>query len=248
MPNWRDLMVEVKATPAAHDQLRQKYLQKLFQYTHRNAIVYYSGWQDKNVPADVGRHVFPINDADKNGFMTAIHGMNRALGLDLFLHTPGGDIAATESIVHYLRTMFGNNIRAVVPQMAMSGGTMIAKYHPTLISQCQLAIDWSEELVRNWLCENMFSDYSDADSRAQRVVDGLTDQSKTKSHTRHVHADVLSELGLDITPLEQDQELQDLVLSVHHALKLTLSTTGAFKIIENHMGVAHMISLTRPPQ
>jgi ClpP class serine protease len=35
-------------------------------------------------------------------------------------------MAATESLVDYLRQMFGKDIRAIVPQIAMSGGTMIA--------------------------------------------------------------------------------------------------------------------------
>src|SRR5262249_4432866 len=33
---------------------------------------------------------------------------------------------ATESIVDYLFSMFGNNIRAIIPQISMSAGTMIA--------------------------------------------------------------------------------------------------------------------------
>ena len=65
-------------------------------------------------------------DLDKNGFMNAVHKLDRSKGLDLLLHTPGGDFAATESIVHYLRQMFGTNIRCFIPQLAMSGGTMIA--------------------------------------------------------------------------------------------------------------------------
>ena len=36
-----------------------------------------------------------VNDADKNGFMTAVHGLDRSKGLDLLLHTPGGGTAAT---------------------------------------------------------------------------------------------------------------------------------------------------------
>lgn len=47
-------------------------------------------------------------------------------GVDLILHTPGGNVAATESIIYYLHQIFGNNMRAIVPQLAMSGGTMIA--------------------------------------------------------------------------------------------------------------------------
>ena len=67
-----------------------------------------------------------ITDEDKNGFMSVVHGLDREKGLDLILHTPGGDMAATESLVEYLRSMFGEDIRAIVPQIAMSGGTLIA--------------------------------------------------------------------------------------------------------------------------
>jgi polyhydroxyalkanoate synthesis regulator protein len=67
-----------------------------------------------------------INDEDKNGMMLCIHEMDRSKGLDLILHTPGGDTQATISLVDYLRSMFGNDMRAVIPQIAMSAGTMIA--------------------------------------------------------------------------------------------------------------------------
>lgn len=67
-----------------------------------------------------------INDEDKNGFMMATHKLDRKKGLDLILHTPGGDIAATQSIVNYLHKMYGHNIRAIIPQIAMSAGTMLA--------------------------------------------------------------------------------------------------------------------------
>ncbi len=58
--------------------------------------------------------------------MMSVHGPHRSLGLDLILHTPGGEIDATESIVNYLRQMFEDDIRVIVPQIAMSGGTLIA--------------------------------------------------------------------------------------------------------------------------
>ncbi len=73
-----------------------------------------------------------INDEDKNGFMMAVHKLDRSKGLDLIIHTPGGHITATQSIVDYLHKMFRADknavpdIRAIVPQMAMSAGTMIA--------------------------------------------------------------------------------------------------------------------------
>ena len=120
MPNWHDILNEIGKMGSPHDVVRRNYLKKLSEYTGRNTIVYYSGWLQKNVPGS------EVNDSDKTGFMTVVNGLERSKGLDLILHTPGGLTAATESLVDYLHNMFGNDIRAIVPQLAMSAGTMIA--------------------------------------------------------------------------------------------------------------------------
>lgn len=72
------------------------------------------------------QNFFSVNDNDNNGFMATVHQVDRSKGLDLVLHTRGGEGPATESIVDYLRKMFGTNIRVFIPQLAMSAGTMIA--------------------------------------------------------------------------------------------------------------------------
>ena len=45
--------------------------------------------------------------------------------LDLILHSPGGSPEAAEGIVSYLRSRF-ENIRVIVPELAMSAATMIS--------------------------------------------------------------------------------------------------------------------------
>src|SRR5262245_8044976 len=124
MSSWRDLLDELKVTGGAHDVVRRKYLLRLRQLTGRNVIAYYSGWLQKTQVQRPG--LFQINDLDKNAFMATVHGLDKAKGLDLVLHTPGGEFAALESLVDYLRKMFGTDIRAIVPQIAMSAGTMLA--------------------------------------------------------------------------------------------------------------------------
>ena len=121
MPNWNQILNEIEAAASTRDVIRRRYLAEVHKITRRNVIIYYSGWLQKE-----GVFGTDISDEDKNGFMTVIHEMDRDIGLDLVLHTPGGEMAATESLVDYLRSMFGSNIRAIVPQLAMSGGTMIA--------------------------------------------------------------------------------------------------------------------------
>jgi len=122
MPNWSSLLKEINQLGSPYDILRRKYVRSLSKYTGRNTICYYSGWLQK---PDIGP-LLSVNDNDKNGLMTTINNLDVSKGLDLILHTPGGDTAATESIVDYLWQKFDGNIRCFVPQMAMSAGTMIA--------------------------------------------------------------------------------------------------------------------------
>jgi ClpP class serine protease len=129
MPNWKDVLHEIQDLQASYtnqsklvvDTVRRSYLKKLHDLTGRNVIAYYSGFLTKPEIAQSD-----INDEDKNGFMMAVHSLDRTKGLDLILHTQGGSIGATESIVDYLRKMFKHDLRAIVPQIAMSAGTMIA--------------------------------------------------------------------------------------------------------------------------
>lgn len=288
MPSWHEMLNEVNTAGSNFDIIRRKYLNLLHEKTKRNIIVYYSGWLQK--PNLLGTEV---NDDDKNGFMNVIHKLNRSLGLDLILHTPGGETAATESLVDYLRSIFGTDIRAFVPQLAMSAGTMIAcsckeiimgkqsslgpidpqfrgipahgvveefnraykeikldpvkaavwqpiiaKYQPAFIGECEKAITWSYEIVKDWLCTGMLVDTENPIETADTILKELGDHSLTKSHARHLSIEKCKSIGLKVTPLEIDDDLQDKVLSVHHICMQTLSASPAYKIIENHNGVA----------
>jgi ClpP class serine protease len=129
MPNWSEVLSEIQKEATAGNQkargafdaIRRKYLKKLHSKTNRNIICYYSAFLSK--PQVFGTD---LSDDDKNAFMMSIHQLDRSKGIDLFLHTPGGSVAAAESLVDYLQQMFGKDMRAIVPQIAMSAGTMLA--------------------------------------------------------------------------------------------------------------------------
>lgn len=302
MPNWGQVLESINESTNPLDMTRRKYLKVMNNYTKRNVIAYYSAFIQK--PGIAGTS---IDDNDKNAFMQAVCDLDRSKGLDLILHTPGGAIAATESIVYYLKKLFGNDIRVFVPQIAMSAGTMIAlsakeivlgkqsnlgpidpqyggmscagiieefdealkavaedtsaakiwgliiqKYHPTFIGDCRKAISWSESMVKEWLEKNMFENYPDKEKKADMVIETLSSHAKTLSHSRHIHIDELKELGLNIIELEgldnrkigDCKDLQDCVLTIHHAYMQSLSQTSAIKIIENHNGSAMIINKT----
>ena len=89
MPNWSNILKEIQQQSSPLDIVRNNYLTRLYEYTNRNVITYYSnflsGGNDLNLS---------INDSDINGFMNAINKMDTSKGLDLILHTPGGSITA----------------------------------------------------------------------------------------------------------------------------------------------------------
>lgn len=130
MPTFGDVLKEMqdvqvrRQREGVSDPIRRKYIKALRDLTERNVVVYYSGWLHRQGPEHYSTQ--QINDEDKHGFMAAFANLNFDQGLDLVVHTPGGDVAATESIIDYLRSKFGRKIRVIVPQISMSGGTMIA--------------------------------------------------------------------------------------------------------------------------
>lgn len=307
MPNWHDVLKEIQATQAERvaaastvlDQIRRRYLTDLAKLLGRNVIAYYSGFLSKTNVEGID-----ITDEDTNSFMTCINGMERAKGLDLILHTPGGGIAATESLVHYLRQMFGRDIRAIVPQIAMSAGTMLSlscksiimgkqsslgpidpqiggipadvvvtefkrafaeikadplkahvwapilsRYTPSFLSQCEYAVDWSGQFVQAALEENMLADEPQRTTAARAIVEALSSAALNKAHNKHIHLEHLRSLGVKVEVLEESQELQDAVLTVHHCYMHTLSSTTAIKIVENDAGravVRHIAQQVQP--
>jgi ClpP class serine protease len=103
---------------------RRKHLSALQKHVKRNIICYYSNFL---LSVKYGSlYATIICDQDMHGIMSTVHKLDKSIGLDLILQTPGGSATAAESIVTYLKSVFGKNIRAIVPHLAMSAGTMIA--------------------------------------------------------------------------------------------------------------------------
>lgn len=284
MAGWDDVIREIQEAKAPEEYVRHKYIRKLAELTDRNVIAYYSAW----LSCHSGN--LDINDLDMAGFMNSIKGMKCEKGLDLILHTPGGSPVAAEAIVKYLRSKFGNNIRVVVPQLAMSAGTMMAcaanqiimgkhsslgpidpqfhgapaynikkefeqakedlekhpenfhywriklmQYPPAFMKSAIDAIELSSLLVNEWLKSCMFEGEKD-EEKINSIVASLNEHDNSKMHGRHFDIEFCKSIGLKIMELENDSELQDAVLSVHHAFMGAFSGSSVTKIIESSNG------------
>jgi hypothetical protein len=271
----------------AIDTVRREYLKELAVYTGRDTVIYAANQQ-------------PIVPEDIRGFMTAFHELQNDK-LDLIIHSGGGSSEATEQIVAYARKKF-TNIRALIPERAMSAATMLAcacdeivmgkqsaigpidpqftfggatvpayailedfnravtdvradpktaalwvpklnKIPHGLISMCEQTIARSEELVKRWLHE--YGGKSEADAAA--IASWLASYSH-KSHGKPIDAIQAREKGMNIVCLEDDQELQDKLLSVFHATVLTFETNPCIKMTENHLGKGYYLVMQQQLQ
>jgi hypothetical protein len=115
---------------------------------------------------------------------------------------------------------------------------MLSQYGPDLLVACDNASELSKTLVADWLRRWMFGNARDKTQRADKIAAWLANHSQFKSHGRHIGRSLLRRKGLQIQNLEEDQALQDSVLSIFHATTHTFGGTLAGKIIENHLGKA----------
>lgn len=299
MPAFQEILKEM------HENLNNKgsgatiienYIKNISNLTGRNTVAYYSGFLSAGSKGSIRTSII---DEDMNGFMSMFYGIDKRKGLDLILHTPGGDVCATEAIGNYIIKMFGRDIRIIIPQLAMSGGTVwacmgkviimgkqssigpidpqingmpahgiinefdrimkevkknpstivvwreiLSKYYPTLLWTCQHALNLSKEIASKWLSDNMFAEEIQKNSKINRIIKVLNSSSNTLNHARHFDCEYAKKLGLKVEELENNQDLQDAVLSLHHALMITFSMNpNCLKIMVNNIGNPYILAI-----
>jgi hypothetical protein len=111
---------------------------------------------------------------------------------------------------------------------------------PGPLAQCRHQREMAEEFAERNLAQYMFAGRQDPKAKAKVAAKWFADFSAFKSHGRRVSRTEAQRQGLDVKRLEDDDELQDLVLSVHHAVRHTFVQTGVTKLIENHHGRAYI--------
>lgn len=115
---------------------------------------------------------------------------------------------------------------------------ILQQYGPALIQQCEAAEELAVALVAEWLQEWMLIMRDDRAEKAAEIAAYFAGYEEHRSHSLGIDREKARQRGVVIDDLEADQQLQDAVLSVHHATMHTLQGP-AVKIIENHLGRAY---------
>lgn len=73
----------------------------------------------------------------------------------------------------------------------------------------------------------------DKEDIIENIVDILGSRKETKIHDRHIPLEWCKEMGLKVSALEDDNDLQDYVLSVHHSCMEIFELGTVYKIFAN---------------
>ena len=115
---------------------------------------------------------------------------------------------------------------------------------PSLVLEADKALAYSKELVVNWLNNRMLKGIENEQERSEKAntIAAYFNAEDTPSHGQvHVHgqrigAEKLRELGLKLEFLEDNQGLQNDVLTSYHLMTLIFEMTPSLKFIASDRG------------
>ena len=88
----------------------------------------------------------------------------------------------------------------------------------------------------------MFLGDSAADEKVEDILNLLCDHRASAMHNRHFSHSDLCDKGMKITLMEDDDKLQDKILTLHHAFMITFQKSSVAKAIESSNGARWIIS------
>lgn len=113
---------------------------------------------------------------------------------------------------------------------------ILQQYGPSLLVQCDNAIDLTTTLVKEWLKKYMLSNDANKGRKASAISKFLGDK-KHLSHGRMIQVDDLKTKGVNIKyASECTPNLSEIIQDINYSIILTFNLTGAYKMFENHLG------------
>jgi hypothetical protein len=107
---------------------------------------------------------------------------------------------------------------------------------PALLVEAQNALDYGERMVANWLAHRMFDGRANATQMGRDTAGYFNDATIHKSHGRRIDRYEARSRNVAIDDLEDDQDLQDDVLTAYHLMTIMYEQTVAAKMIWSSHG------------
>lgn len=107
---------------------------------------------------------------------------------------------------------------------------------PSLLQEAQNALDYSEDMVASWIEARMLNGCDDASEKAAAIAHHFNDASTHKSHGRRIDREEAKQHGVVIEDLEDDQDLQEDVLTAYHLMTILFEKSPAAKVMYSNAG------------
>ncbi|MGB7209975.1 MAG: hypothetical protein WBD27_15050 [Pyrinomonadaceae bacterium] len=137
--------------------------------------------------------------------------------------------------------------RAVVDQFERAKGEILGNLNaahvwapilqslgPALLNEAENALSYGESMVSKWLSERMFRTALDPTGLAAATAFHFNDASTHKSHGRRIDRDEARAKNVVVVDLEEDQALQEAVLTAYHLMTILFEQGPAAKIIASN--------------
>lgn len=123
----------------------------------------------------------------------------------------------------------------------------LSNYPAGFLQICSNTVQQAKSKVADWLKAYMFRNDTEGAKRATAIGEWLGEAKNHMTHGRPISIGVARDQGLRVTALEDDQQLQERVLSVYHSTVLTFEATTCVKIVENHNGKGWYMNVNVEP-
>jgi len=110
---------------------------------------------------------------------------------------------------------------------------------PGLLIEAKKANAYSQKIVASWLSNK-------GNTNSTNIAKYFNQPSLHKSHGKRINRNDCKKMGINIYELENDQNLQDAVLTAYHAVTILFEQTPASKIVVNNNGKRWIKNIAYP--
>lgn len=117
---------------------------------------------------------------------------------------------------------------------------------PALLLEAQNALDYGELMVSRWLAQYMFAGTADQGATGAAVAKHFNDATTHKSHGRRIDRTEAQQIGVVVEELEENQQLQETVLTMYHLLTIMFEQSPMTKVLWSSTGASWIKNASVP--
>ena len=120
-------------------------------------------------------------------------------------------------------------------QLAHAWAPILRSFGPALLQEARKSITYGQSLVQNWLQKYMFAGLPDSVNLAQQAAEYFGG-STNWSHGKRINRDEARRLNLQVDNLEENQEIQEEILTLYHLSTIAFEQSPATKSVMSSNG------------